>query len=72
MNLTTLTDPRAVCVQAQFTRRDEAIRQLAMRLEALGKITDAEAFLVTFFNGNRLAQPRWVRGWLSPMANRPR
>ena len=36
MNLTTLTDPRAVCVQAQFTRRDEAIRQLTARLVALG------------------------------------
>ena len=49
MNLTTLTDPRAVCVQAQFTSRDEAIRQLATRLVALGKIPDGEAFLAEIY-----------------------
>ena len=59
MNLTTLTDPRAVCVQAQFTSRDEAIRQLATRLVALGKIAI----------GNRLARRRWARGWPYPMVN---
>ena len=51
MNLTTLTDPRAVCVQAQFTRRDEAIRQLAMRLEALGKSLTPRLFWWTFSTG---------------------
>ncbi len=56
MNLTTLTDPCAVCVQAQFTRRDEAIRQLAMRLEGAGKITDAEAFLVDVFQQESLGR----------------
>ncbi|WP_146053277.1 PTS sugar transporter subunit IIA, partial [Enterobacter hormaechei] len=50
MNLTTLTDPRAVCVQAQFTSRDEAIRQLATRLVALGKIADADTFLADVFH----------------------
>ncbi|WP_426724096.1 PTS 2-O-a-mannosyl-D-glycerate transporter subunit IIABC [Enterobacter cloacae complex sp. 339J8] len=64
MNLTTLTDPRAVCVQAQFTRRDEAIRQLAMRLEALGKITDAEAFLVDVFQRESLG-PTALGEWLA-------
>lgn len=44
MNLTTLTHPDAVCVQAQYTSRDEAIRQLTMRLVTLGKITDGNAF----------------------------
>jgi len=49
MNLTTLTHPSAVCVQAQYASRDEAIRQLAMRLVALGKITDSDAFLTEVF-----------------------
>ncbi|WP_394298891.1 hypothetical protein [Enterobacter hormaechei] len=69
MNLTTLTDPRAVCVQAQFTSRDEAIRQLATRLVALGKIADADTFLAEFSIANRLARRRWARGWPYPMVN---
>ena len=66
MNLTTLTDPCAVCVQAQFTRRDEAIRQLAMRLEALGKITDAEAFLVDVFQRESLGPTALGEGLAVP------
>ncbi|HDC4273535.1 TPA: PTS 2-O-a-mannosyl-D-glycerate transporter subunit IIABC [Enterobacter cloacae] len=66
MNLTTLTDPRAVCVQEQFTRRDEAIRQLAMRLEALGKITDAEAFLVDVFQRESLGPTALGEGLAVP------
>ena len=66
MNLTSLTDPRAVCVQAQFTRRDEAIRQLAMRLEALGKITDAEAFLVDVFQRESLGPTALGEGLAVP------
>ncbi|MCQ9484595.1 PTS 2-O-a-mannosyl-D-glycerate transporter subunit IIABC [Enterobacter cloacae] len=66
MNLTTLTDTRAVCVQAQFTRRDEAIRQLAMRLEALGKITDAEAFLVDVFQRESLGPTALGEGLAVP------
>ncbi|EPO4109066.1 PTS 2-O-a-mannosyl-D-glycerate transporter subunit IIABC [Enterobacter cloacae] len=66
MNLTTLTDPRAVCVQAQFTRRDEAICQLAMRLEALGKITDAEAFLVDVFQRESLGPTALGEGLAVP------
>ncbi|KPU41613.1 PTS 2-O-a-mannosyl-D-glycerate transporter subunit IIABC [Enterobacter cloacae subsp. cloacae] len=66
MNLTTLTDPRAFCVQAQFTRRDEAIRQLAMRLEALGKITDAEAFLVDVFQRESLGPTALGEGLAVP------
>ncbi|VTP65316.1 Putative PTS system EIIABC component [Leclercia adecarboxylata] len=45
MNLTTLTHPNAICVQAHYANRDEAIRQLTLRLLDLGKITDGEAFL---------------------------
>lgn len=66
MNLTTLTDPCAVCVQAQFSRRDEAIRQLAMRLEALGKITDAEAFLVDVFQRESLGPTALGEGLAVP------
>ena len=63
MNLTTLTDPRAVCVQAQFTSRDEAIRQLATRLVAPIR------FWQRFSIANRLARRRWARGWPYPMVN---
>ena len=49
MNLTTLTHPRAVCVQAHFSSREDAIRQLAMRLTELGSVTDCEAFLTEVF-----------------------
>lgn len=49
MNLTTLTHTSAVCVQAHYTSRDEAIRQLTMRLVALGKITDGDAFLAEVY-----------------------
>ena len=49
MNLTTLTHSSAVCVQAHYASRDEAIRQLTMRLVALGKITDGDAFLAEVY-----------------------
>ena len=49
MNLTTLSHPRAVCLNARFTDRDDAIRQLAQRLVELGKITDADAYLAEVF-----------------------
>lgn len=49
MNLTTLTHTSDVCVQAHYASRDEAIRQLTMRLVALGKITDGEAFLAEVY-----------------------
>ena len=49
MNLTTLTHSSAVCVHAHYASRDEAIRQLTMRLVALGKITDGDAFLAEVY-----------------------
>lgn len=49
MNLTTLTHSSAFCVQAHYASRDEAIRQLTMRLVALGKITDGDAFLAEVY-----------------------
>ncbi|MCU3853038.1 PTS 2-O-a-mannosyl-D-glycerate transporter subunit IIABC [Enterobacter roggenkampii] len=36
-------------MQAHYASRDEAIRQLTMRLVALGKITDGEAFLAEVY-----------------------
>ncbi|MRS13925.1 PTS 2-O-a-mannosyl-D-glycerate transporter subunit IIABC [Enterobacteriaceae bacterium RIT691] len=45
MNLTTLTDPDALCLQAGFRSRDEAIRALAEKLAALGKISNLDEFL---------------------------
>jgi 2-O-A-mannosyl-D-glycerate-specific PTS system IIC component len=45
MNLTTLTHPDALCLQANFASRDEAIHALASRLAGLGKISSLEDFL---------------------------
>ena len=69
MDLTTLTHPSAVCVQARYTSRDEAIRQLTQRLVALGKIEAARHFWLMSFTGNRLALPRWEKVWRYRMAN---
>lgn len=49
MNLTTLTQRDALCLNARFTSREEAIRTLAQRLTALGKIADSDAFLEAVF-----------------------
>ncbi|XUA18077.1 PTS 2-O-a-mannosyl-D-glycerate transporter subunit IIABC [Citrobacter sp. OP27] len=49
MNLTTLTHPDALCLQAKFASRDETIRALAERLAALGKITRLDDFLRDVF-----------------------
>ncbi|TDN64883.1 PTS 2-O-a-mannosyl-D-glycerate transporter subunit IIABC [Scandinavium goeteborgense] len=49
MNLTTLTHPDALCLQAKFASRDETIRALAERLAALGKISSLDDFLRDVF-----------------------
>ncbi|MBB1200105.1 PTS 2-O-a-mannosyl-D-glycerate transporter subunit IIABC [Enterobacteriaceae bacterium 89] len=49
MNLTTLTHPDALCLQAGFSSRDEVIHALAERLARLGKIADQQAFLRDVF-----------------------
>lgn len=49
MNLTTLTHPDALCLQAAFKSRDEAIRALAEKLAALGKISNLDDFLHDVF-----------------------
>ncbi|EFY6030726.1 PTS 2-O-a-mannosyl-D-glycerate transporter subunit IIABC [Shigella flexneri] len=45
MNLTTLTHRDALCLNARFTSREEAIHALTQRLAALGKISSTEQFL---------------------------
>ncbi|ENZ4137663.1 PTS 2-O-a-mannosyl-D-glycerate transporter subunit IIABC [Enterobacter ludwigii] len=66
MNLTTLTHPDAVCVQAQYTSRDEAICQLTMRLVTLGKITDGNAFLTEVFHRESLGPTALGEGLAVP------
>ncbi|MBZ0058877.1 MULTISPECIES: PTS 2-O-a-mannosyl-D-glycerate transporter subunit IIABC [unclassified Leclercia] len=66
MNLTTLTDYRAVCVQAQFTDRDRAIHELAMRLVDLGKISDADAFLAEVIHRESLGPTALGEGLAVP------
>ncbi|WP_432225869.1 PTS 2-O-a-mannosyl-D-glycerate transporter subunit IIABC [Enterobacter wuhouensis] len=66
MNLTTLTHPSAVCVQAQYASRDEAIRQLAARLASLGKITDGDAFIAEVFHRESLGPTALGEGLAVP------
>ncbi|HHO9701328.1 PTS 2-O-a-mannosyl-D-glycerate transporter subunit IIABC [Citrobacter sp. Cb010] len=66
MNLTILSHPRAVCVQARFTDRDDAIRQLTQRLTELGKITDADAFLAEVFHRESLGPTALGEGLAVP------
>ncbi|QIR29726.1 PTS 2-O-a-mannosyl-D-glycerate transporter subunit IIABC [Kluyvera genomosp. 3] len=66
MNLTTLSHPRAVCLNAHFTDRDDAIRQLAQRLVELGKITDADAYLAEVFERESLGPTALGEGLAVP------
>jgi 2-O-A-mannosyl-D-glycerate-specific PTS system IIC component len=66
MNLTTLTHPSAVFVQAQYASRDEAIRQLAARLASLGKITDGDAFITEVFHRESLGPTALGEGLAVP------
>lgn len=66
MDLTTLTHPSAVCVQARYTSRDEAIRQLTQRLVALGKIADGETFLTDVFHRESLGPTALGEGLAVP------
>ncbi|WP_318389170.1 PTS sugar transporter subunit IIA, partial [Enterobacter sp.] len=45
MKLTALTHPDACLIQTCFTSRTDAIRALAERLKAQGKLSDIEIFL---------------------------
>jgi 2-O-A-mannosyl-D-glycerate-specific PTS system IIC component len=53
MDLMALTHPNAICLNARFSHRDEAIRELAQRLAALGKIDDPQAYLQEVFQRER-------------------
>ncbi|EOQ50351.1 TPA: PTS 2-O-a-mannosyl-D-glycerate transporter subunit IIABC [Citrobacter braakii] len=66
MNLTILSHPRAVCVQARFTDRDDAICQLTQRLTELGKITDADAYLAEVFHRESLGPTALGEGLAVP------
>lgn len=66
MNLTTLSHPRAVCLNARFTDRDDAIRQLAQQLVELGKITDADAYLAEVFERESLGPTALGEGLAVP------
>lgn len=49
MNLTTLTHRDALCLNARFGSREEAIHALTQRLVQLGKISDSDAYLEEVF-----------------------
>ncbi|WP_052284863.1 PTS 2-O-a-mannosyl-D-glycerate transporter subunit IIABC [Kluyvera genomosp. 1] len=66
MNLTTLSHPRAVCLHARFNDRDDAIRQLALRLAELGKITDVDAYLAEVFHRESLGPTALGEGLAVP------
>ncbi|CAH6635387.1 PTS 2-O-a-mannosyl-D-glycerate transporter subunit IIABC [Pseudocitrobacter vendiensis] len=50
MNLLALTHPSAICLNARFNSRDEAICELAKRLAELGKIDDPQTYLQEVFH----------------------
>ena len=66
MNLTTLTLRDALCLNARFTSREEAIRTLAHRLTALGKIADSDTFLEAVFARENLGPPALGEGLAVP------
>lgn len=66
MNLTTLTQRDALCLNARFTSREEVIRTLAQRLTALGKIADSDAFLEEVFARENLGPTALGEGLAVP------
>lgn len=66
MNLMALTHSDAVCLNARFNSRDEAIRELAQRLVALGKISDAEVYLQEVFHRESLGPTALGEGLAVP------
>lgn len=57
MNLTTLTHRDALCLNARFTSREEAIHVLTQRLAALGKISSTGNFWKKCIAVKALARP---------------
>ncbi|EEV6098311.1 PTS 2-O-a-mannosyl-D-glycerate transporter subunit IIABC [Escherichia coli] len=66
MNLTTLTHRDALCLNARFTSREEAIHVLTQRLVALGKISSTEQFLEEVYRRESLGPTALGEGLAVP------
>ncbi|EFZ0547219.1 PTS 2-O-a-mannosyl-D-glycerate transporter subunit IIABC [Shigella sonnei] len=66
MNLTTLTHRDALCLNARFTSRVEAIHALTQRLAALGKISSTEQFLEEVYRRESLGPTALGEGLAVP------
>ncbi|EEW5966152.1 PTS 2-O-a-mannosyl-D-glycerate transporter subunit IIABC [Escherichia coli] len=66
MNLTTLTHRDALCLNARFTSREEAIHTLTQRLAALGKISSTEQFLEEVYRRESLGPTALGEGLAVP------
>ncbi|EFV9233558.1 PTS 2-O-a-mannosyl-D-glycerate transporter subunit IIABC [Shigella flexneri] len=66
MNLTTLTHRDALCLNARFTSREEAIHALTQRLTALGKISSTEQFLKEVYRRESLGPTALSEGLAVP------
>ncbi|EEQ2670010.1 PTS 2-O-a-mannosyl-D-glycerate transporter subunit IIABC [Escherichia coli] len=66
MNLTTLTHRDALCLNALFTSREEAIHALTQRLAALGKISSTEQFLEEVYRRESLGPTALGEGLAVP------
>ncbi|HAI0704533.1 TPA: PTS 2-O-a-mannosyl-D-glycerate transporter subunit IIABC [Escherichia coli] len=66
MNLTTLTHRDALCLNARFTSREEAIHALTQRLAALGKISSTEQFLEEVYRRESLGPAALGEGLAVP------
>ncbi|EFN4621357.1 PTS 2-O-a-mannosyl-D-glycerate transporter subunit IIABC [Escherichia coli] len=66
MNLTTLAHRDALCLNARFTSREEAIHALTQRLAALGKISSTEQFLEEVYRRESLGPTALGEGLAVP------
>lgn len=66
MNLTTLTHRDALCLNARFSSREEAIHALTQRLAALGKISSTEQFLKEVYRRESLGPTALGEGLAVP------
>ncbi|EFL0123826.1 PTS 2-O-a-mannosyl-D-glycerate transporter subunit IIABC [Escherichia coli] len=66
MNLTTLTHRDALCLNARFTSREEAIHALTQRFAALGKISSTEQFLEEVYRRESLGPTALGEGLAVP------
>ncbi|EEW1627619.1 PTS 2-O-a-mannosyl-D-glycerate transporter subunit IIABC [Escherichia coli] len=66
MNLTTLTHRDALCLNARFTSREDAIHALTQRLAALGKISSTEQFLEEVYRRESLGPTALGEGLAVP------